>query len=327
MATQNIYAGGARRGAAPVVQRQAPVGQMAQTADDVLNTLVTGMQTYAAQQQAAQPRTSSAGFDMGSGRGDGGFGTTNASAPGSLGSAARTVGTVGSMAGAVGQLGRDPGLAQFGGMLGQIGGLMNTADKLTKAQNINDVAVATAPMGMAALGVNPGVAGAVMGGLTQGVPGAIAGTVRGIAYGALPGLAAVDMALQAIGLPSIAGSLNNAVRDAKLGESLSPDSSLAAQFSIGREVATADDPLGALLGRLGIDTAMAQSMGRDDEYGFSASDLGELGSYSYNSPSMDLSNRPRFGGGGGGGFSGGGVNNSAGSGFGGGSTGQASAQA
>lgn len=301
MATSPIYAGGSRRGAAPVVNRTAPQMTQAQSTDDVLNNLVRDMQAFATQ---AQPRAGTMSpvdvgrMNVGGGMGQPSEGTTGKA---SLSQVAGGLGAMGQMAGAAGYLGKDAGLSKFGGTLGTLGTLAGAADKASKAQNFSEVATAVAPIGLQALGASAPVSGAVMGGLTGGVPGAVGGLVRGGLFSAMPAVAIADLALSAFGLPSISGTINNAVRDTNLGLDVDPNLGYMDAFSMGRAIATDEDPIGALINALspavapgttlsqnqasttmpGLSTGPSNGYSRTDSYGGgNTTGMGGSGNYS-----------------------------------------------
>lgn len=183
-----VYAGGARRGAAPVVRQVAPATQSAQVSDEVLNALIASM-------QAAAPTPAAATAVPSEGSGNSAVGSTGANfTQGNLSGAAGMLGTLGNMAGAFGQLTRDADLGRLGGQIGQAASVANAV--------ANPSMASIAPIGLQALGVNAPLGGAVMGGIRGGVPGAISGALSGALTASNPTLAALSALSGMLGGPT-----------------------------------------------------------------------------------------------------------------------------
>jgi len=192
MATTPIYAGGARRGAAPAVARNPVVGATAINQDDeLLSQLLSSFAQAAAPVNSGSPVSTttympmlsealgsgSNVIDFGSGLGGGegvgpGTGVSGGVSPG-------TVGAVGQGLSAIGALGQNADIGALGGMTGMAAALSNAPS--------NDAALGVMGQALAGMMGVPGV-----GVVSNAISGNAPATIDGIVAVAVPGLGAFN---------------------------------------------------------------------------------------------------------------------------------------
>ena len=192
-----LYAGGARRSAAPLVQRITPATQSAQVSDEVLNALVASMQSAAPAPSTSTSHASGSDSSTPS--------APTAQAAGNLAGGIGMLGTLGNMAAALGQLTRDAEIGKAGGQIGQAASVANAI--------ANPSLTSLAPIGLQALGASAPLGSAVMGGIRGGATGTMSGALTGALTASNPALAALSALSGMFGGPTTSQAVSALVGD------------------------------------------------------------------------------------------------------------------
>jgi len=213
----NIYAGGARRSAAPSYIAAAPTRSQALTADDVLMHLLMQLQL---QPQAAAPKVmpqfSPTNMGGGDSSGDGGGGSRDIG--GTTTSSDGTSSNIGAVQGisglatamqSLGILGKDMSLMTAGKSLGQVASIANAVT--------NPSVTSIAPIALSQLGLSAPVAGGIMGGINGGVPGAVKGTATGMLAMANPAAYALNSLSGLFGGPTLNDAIGGPATTSPMG--------------------------------------------------------------------------------------------------------------